>query len=125
MTRRPERRHRQRAERAGRLAERAAVLLLWLKGYRIIACNARTPVGEIDIVARRGAMVAIVEVKRRADIETAIRAVTTEQQRRIARAAEYLSLSGRLGGGIDGWRFDVIVVRPWRLPRHMTNMWRT
>lgn len=101
------------------------MLLLRLKLYRIVGRNVRTPVGEIDIVARRRGIVAIVEVKRRPDTAAGIRAVTTEQQRRIVRAAEYLSMSGKAGGDVTGWRFDLVIVRPWRLPQHMTNMWRT
>ena len=74
-------------ERAGRLAESAAAWLLRLKGYRILARRYATPVGEIDLVARKGELVLFVEVKRRTHAATALEALLPRQQRRIARAA--------------------------------------
>jgi putative endonuclease len=80
---------RQRRERAGRLAEATAALLLRLKGYRVLARRFTTPVGELDLVARRGDLVLFVEVKRRQVAGTALQALLPRQQRRIARAAAY------------------------------------
>jgi putative endonuclease len=57
---------RQSAERGGRRAESLAAWWLRLKGWRILARRVRTPVGEIDLVARRGRTIAFVEVKARA-----------------------------------------------------------
>ena len=57
---------RQRAESGGRRAETLAAWWLRLKGWRILATRARTPVGEVDLVARRGRTLAFVEVKARA-----------------------------------------------------------
>ena len=47
---------RQRAERGGRRAEALAALYLQLKGWSILARRVRTPVGEVDLVARRARM---------------------------------------------------------------------
>lgn len=118
------RQKRQRAFLAGRGAETLAVWMLRLKGYRIVGRNLRTPVGEIDIVARRGKVVAFVEVKRRPDMSAARRAVSRSQQQRILRAAEYLRASGQLGADVQGYRFDLIAVLPRRLPVHLPDMWR-
>src|SRR5690606_797752 len=75
------------AEVRGRVAETAAVLRLRLAGWRILARRWRVPVGEVDLIARRGAILAFVEVKARRDLADALSAVTPAQQDRIARAA--------------------------------------
>lgn len=104
------------AERRGRLAESAAVWRLRLAGWRILARRWRSAAGEIDIVARRGGIVAFVEVKARVRREDALLAVTPRQQRRIARAAA-LFLAGPRAAGQP--RFDLVLVRPWRVPEHV------
>lgn len=108
------------AERRGRWGELAAVLLLRAKGYAILARRLKTPAGEIDVVARRGRTVAVVEVKTRAEAEGEL--VGARQRRRIARAAGVL-LKRRDTAGAS-IRFDVVLVRPWRLPRHRPDAWR-
>jgi putative endonuclease len=110
-------------ERAGRAAEALAAWLLRLRGYRILARRHATPVGEIDLVARRGDLVVFVEVKRRPRIGSALEALLPRQQRRIARAAAfYLQRRPRLAG--CAVRFDLVAVAPWRLPRHVADVWR-
>src|SRR5213075_677036 len=74
------------AERRGRLAELLCRWHLRLRGWRIVATDWRCPAGEIDILARRGGMLAIIEVKTRGDLATAAGAVLPRQRRRIARA---------------------------------------
>ena len=111
------------AERRGHWAETAAALSLRLKGYRIAAARHRTDLGEIDLVARRGRIVAFVEVKARPTLAEALAAVTPTQRRRIKNAARtYLA---RLPEDADrAVRFDVIAVRPWRWPSHLADAWR-
>ncbi len=114
---------RRRAYRAGRLAEALCAAILRVKGYRILARGVRLPVGEIDIVARRGSVLAIVEVKRRADRRSAAEAVTERQRRRICRAAEgYLAAHPALAE--LAVRFDVMLVTPRQLPQHIEDAWR-
>jgi len=116
-------RDRRAAERAGKRAERIAALLLRLKGYRILARGLRSRVGELDIVARRGGVLAIVEVKTRADEAEALEAVTPRQRRRLARAAQ--AFHARLPDAAAlTIRFDVALVVPRRLPRHIMDAWR-
>ncbi|MEL7453164.1 MAG: YraN family protein, partial [Pseudomonadota bacterium] len=79
---------RQAAERRGRRGETLAALALQLKGYAILARRVRTPSGEIDLIARRGNLVAFVEVKARPDLMAALEAVTPRAQARICRTAE-------------------------------------
>ena len=82
--------NRRQAERGGRRAERLAAWWLRLKGWRILAMRARTPVGEVDLVARRGRVLAFVEVKARATAAEAAIALDDYRLRRVARAAEAL-----------------------------------
>jgi putative endonuclease len=114
---------RQRAERRGRFAEWMCLWHLRLRGWRIVAQGWRCPAGEIDIVARRGRVLAIIEVKSRGEVAVAAHALTPRQRRRIARAAEALLISRPDLGGLD-LRFDLMLVAPKRLPRHWRDAWR-
>ena len=120
---------RQRALRRGRAAEWLAIFALAVTGYRILARNVKSGprnsgLGEIDIVARRGRALAFIEVKTRADWATAADSVLVRQRQRIARAASgFLAAHPRYAGHLA--RFDVILVIPWRWPRHITNAWRS
>jgi putative endonuclease len=112
---------RQVAERGGRRAERLAAWWLRLKGWRILAVRARTPVGEVDLIARRGRILAFVEVKARASEEEAGLALDEWRLRRVARATEALApLYARDG---DDIRIDAMFIVPRRLPRHLANVW--
>ena len=75
----------------GLWAERAAAALLWLKNYRIIERRARTPLGEVDIVARRGDTLVLVEVKYRRTMNDALQCISAHQQQRLLNAANYLA----------------------------------
>jgi putative endonuclease len=108
------------AYRRGLAGEAAAVWLLRLKGYRILGRRVRLPVGEIDIVARRGAVVAFVEVKRRAATEDALTAITATGRRRIAAAARLWLSRHPAHAGLT-LRFDLVVVARGRLPRHLVS----
>jgi len=114
---------RQRAEARGRSAERLASLLLMVKGYRILAHRARTPVGEIDLIARRGKTLAFIEVKARHDRTSALESLTPRQRQRIARAAGAFVRSRPDLADLN-WRFDLIAAAgSWRL-HHMKDAWR-
>jgi len=110
------------AQRAGRRSELIAAWWLRLKGYRILARGFRSPLGEIDIVARRGGVLAFVEVKRRSSDGAALEAIQPRQRARIARAAQaYLKLRPQLGHLQP--RFDAVVLVPGRRPRHLVAAW--
>ncbi len=114
---------RERAYRSGRRAETIAAWWLRCGGYRILARDFRVPVGEIDLIAKRGRVLAIIEVKRRNRLEDALEAVTPRQRRRIERATEaFLARERRHGEGQI--RFDVVVIRPFRRPYHLMDAWR-
>jgi len=112
---------RRRALRRGRRGETLCALWLRLKGYRILGRNLRTPGGEIDILARRGRVLAVIEVKARGDTEAAGEAVTWHKRRRLLRAARYLL--PRLGESDLSIRFDAMLVTPWRID-HVIDAWR-
>ena len=111
------------AERFGRFAEAWCRLALRVRGYRVIAARERTPLGEIDILARRGCVLAVVEVKARRDADCAAGAVSVRQWGRLARAAAAL-LARRPELATLSVRFDVMLVTPWRWPRHIPDAWR-
>ena len=112
---------RQAAERGGRRAETLAAWWLRLKGWRILGRRVRTPVGEVDLVARRGRTLAFVEVKARANDDQAGLALDDFRLRRVARAAE--ALEARYARPGDTIRIDALFVVPGRLPRHLANVW--
>jgi len=116
------RRSYQDAERHGRRAEFLCALLLRLKGYRILARHWKCSSGEIDIIARRGRVVAFIEVKARATLATAAESLSPKQQARIARAAAQY-LAGRPDLAALDQRFDVLLVVPGRLPLHLPAAW--
>jgi len=112
-----------RAQRRGRLAEFLCRWHLRLHGWRIVAADWRCPSGEIDILARRGGVLAIIEVKTRSDLAAAAAAVLPRQRRRIARAASAFLLA-RPDLAKLAPRFDVMLVAPRRPPRHLRDAWR-
>lgn len=92
----------------GKRGEDAACRLLEREGYEILARNVRSRLGEIDVVAREGATLAIVEVKLRADLDAALEAVDHRKQRKLTRLAA--SLLARPGAWKGPLRFDVVAV---------------
>jgi putative endonuclease len=111
------------AYRRGHAGERLAALRLMLTGYSILARRYRTKVGEIDLIARRGGVVAFIEVKRRDQLTAGLEAVTPQARTRIRRAAElYLRRNPALAE--RALRFDVMVITPWAWPRHIVDAWR-
>ncbi len=102
----------------GLRSETIAALFLRMKGYRVVARRHQTPVGEIDLIVRRGRTVAFVEVKARPTLAMAAESIRLYQQSRIVRAAEaFLSRNPRLNG--YDLRFDAALIAPGRLPRHL------
>lgn len=111
---------RRRAERKGHGAERLAAVALRMKGYRIVARRYRTKLGEIDLIARKGDLVAFVEVKARRGRQAALDAVSHAAQARI-RAASDLWLSRQRDGARLSLRYDIVAVLPWRWPAHFPD----
>lgn len=117
----PRRRQRSAAYRLGLRAEAFASVFLRLKGWRILARRYRAGSGEIDIIARRGKTVIFVEVKARSTREAALTAITPHAARRISAAARQWQ-AGREDLHDATLRFDAILIRPFRLPEHVVNV---
>jgi len=114
---------RHRANRRGQLGEWLAAWALRLKGYTILEKGYRCPLGEIDIIARRLSIVAIVEVKARNTFADALTAIGPEQRGRITRAAEHF-LAHRPELAQCDLRFDVVAIMPHCWPKHVADAWR-
>ena len=112
---------RQIAERDGRRGETIAALWLILKGWSILGRRVRTPVGEVDLIARRGRIVAFVEVKARRTAADSALSLDHYRLRRVAAAAE--ALAHRFVRPEDDVRIDALFITRGRLPRHVPNVW--
>lgn len=109
---------RQVAFRTGISAESRAAAYMVAKGFRILARRWRSPVGEIDIVARRRHLLVFVEVKARHTIDEAAESVTVRQRQRIVAAAEAWNATYP-DPSIHDMRFDAMLVAPGKMPKHI------
>jgi putative endonuclease len=114
---------RQKAYRHGHAIERAAAVFLRLKGYSILKMRYKTPMGEIDIIARRKNRLVFVEVKGRRDMVSALDSVTRRNRARVERAALHFVAAHPRYAGFD-MRFDVVAFAPPFSFRHLDNAWR-
>ena len=114
---------RRKAHRRGHHGEWLAAAALMLKGYRIVERRYRTRLGEIDLIARRGLLVLIVEVKVRRTLVEAMEAVGRESERRIEAAAD-LWLARQPEWGRLSVRFDLVAVLPRRWPVHVPDIFQ-
>ncbi|WP_102960404.1 YraN family protein [Mangrovicella endophytica] len=119
-----EREKRRRGFRRGHRGEWLAAWALRLKGFRILETRYRTRLGEIDLIARRGDLVAIVEVKARTSVVAAMDAVGPAAQRRIEAATD-LWLARQRDHARLSIRFDLVAVLPRRWPVHVQGAWRS
>ncbi len=109
------------AERRGRRGEWLAGWYLRFKGYRILDRRVRTPRGEIDLVARRGGLIAFIEVKTRDSQAELDRSIDERRLARVAAAAEILAPRYAQNG--EDIRIDVLLLAPRAWPRHIENAW--
>lgn len=111
------------ARRWGLWGELLAGCWLRAKGFRRIASGMRTPVGEIDLIVRRGNLLVFVEVKSRRALPLAYDALRPAQRARIIRAGSWF-LTGRPDLAGCDLRYDVVLVGGWSLPKHLVDAWR-
>jgi putative endonuclease len=96
--------------RRGREGERAAAKFLERRGYRIVASNYRTRLGEIDLIAEDRGTLVFIEVKTRATDRFGgpADAITPAKQARIARLAQQFLTARRLED--RACRFDAVLI---------------
>jgi putative endonuclease len=111
------------AERSGRWAEGWAAFVLQLKGYAILGRRVPTPAGEIDLIARRGDVLAFIEVEMRQQSNDPAELLRPRQMARIVRAATGWTARHDWTQHF-AWRYDLIVVTKWRWPNHVRDAWR-
>lgn len=104
----------------GLWAEHIASLYLQAKNYCVLERRARTPLGEVDIVAKKGGTLVLVEVKYRQHRDAALQSITPRQQERLRRAAGFLAPRYPR---LTTVRWDIIALAPWAWPRHIINAW--
>ena len=109
-----------RAHRGGQRAEWAALALLLCKGYLPLMLRYKTPVGEIDLIARRGNILVFVEVKARAARDDAAHAIHAKNQSRVMRAAQ-MFLATHPAYARMQVRFDAVLLAWYRFPHHIKN----
>lgn len=114
---------RQKAHNKGRQSEKLAAIWLRLKGYRIHELRAKTPLGEVDLIAEKKGVLCFIEVKARASQRMALNAVTSGASRRIEQAAAYWA-ARHTDLGSNGWRYDIIAIVPGKWPCHIRDAWR-
>lgn len=111
------------ARLSGRRAEVWAAVWLMLKGYRILGFRLKTPQAEIDLLAQKGQILAVVEVKSRTDLANALEAVGYDQRQRLRRAGRTLA-ARRPALQNAAVRLDLIALAPGKLPIHSPDAWR-
>ena len=112
---------RERAEKQGRAGEGRAALWLQMKGWQVLARRRKTPLGEIDLIVKRGRVVAFVEVKWRARAASLGDAIDERRLARVAAAVEIVWQDYATDG--EDIRIDVILLAPGRKPTHIENAW--
>lgn len=111
------------ARLSGRRGEVWAALWLMAKGYRILGFRLKTPQAEIDLLAKRGDVLAVVEVKQRASLQAALEAVGFDQRERLRRAGATLAARRPSLAGA-AVRLDLLALAPGRLPMHIPDAWK-
>lgn len=104
------------------LAEWGCALYLRAKGYRLLARRFRTTAGEIDLIALRKRTVVFVEVKARPTQAGAAESLSLRQRDRVRCAAYVFLARNPQWNGYD-YRFDVVLMVPWRWPCHIVQAW--
>ncbi len=112
----------------GQGAEWICMLMLWLKGYRILSHRFKCKSGEIDLIAQKGNIICFIEVKARQTIKDALSAVSSHQKKRIIKAAQwYIAKTPQVSASenVDiSYRFDMVAVEPWAWPTHVKDAWQ-
>jgi putative endonuclease len=98
-----------RAHARGLAAEAAACAALVRDGWTVLQRRVRTEAGEVDVLAEKDGLLAIIEVKARPTLADAACALSPRQQARLLGAADIV-LAAHPDWGVNGVRFDLLVV---------------
>lgn len=99
--------------------ERYVALWLRLKGWQVIERNYQSPLGEIDIIAKKGNILCAFEVKLRKN--TGLDPVSYQQKQRIKRSFDtYIAKQPQK---FNEYRIDLIIYRPLFHVKHIPNAW--
>jgi putative endonuclease len=112
-----------RAYAFGARAEDAACAALVREGWAVLVRRMRTEAGELDVVAEKDGVLAIVEVKARPTLADAAAALSPRQQARLLAAAE-IALAAHPAWGANGVRFDLLVVDATGAVRRISDAFR-
>ena len=95
-------------QRIGKWGEETAAEYLTGRGCEVIARNARTPYGEIDIIAKQDDITIFVEVKTRTSNKMGLpeESITPRKRQHMLHAAEHYAAENE----IDHWQIDVIAI---------------
>ncbi|MGB1361591.1 MAG: YraN family protein [Alphaproteobacteria bacterium] len=104
--------------KVGLLAEIYACVYLMIRGYRIVKWRYKIPVGEIDILAKKGGVFVVVEVKYRNNMETALYSITPNQKSRLINSAKWVMKKYKT----EKIRFDAVLVSGFNIS-HIENAW--
>lgn len=102
------------------MAEYLALVWLTLKGYRLVAMRYKTPVGEIDLIVRRGKSLVFVEVKARREYAVAASSIHHKNQSRVMRAAQSFLVHHPAYQHYQV-RFDAVVITWYKRPHHLIH----
>lgn len=108
--------------RFGIFAEFIAIIFLKLKFYKILHRNYRNKLGEIDIIAFKNKTLIAIEVKARRNINSFEEVLTDRQMSRIRNSID-IFYSQRKYFNKYNIRFDLIIIKPYKLPLHLKNFW--
>ena len=97
------------ADQRGRAAEATAQAAVERDGWNILARRLRTSAGEIDLVAEKDGLLAIIEVKARPGLADAATSLSMRQQARLVAATDII-LANNPEWGAEGVRFDLLLV---------------
>lgn len=118
---------RQKANKDGYVAEHIAAWCLRMKGYQILHMRYKTAGGEVDILAKKGRTLAVIEVKKRRETAAALEAVTPRNRLRVEKALLHFLSENPEYAAYD-MRFDVIAVGSdglWPFSvTHLDNAWQ-
>lgn len=112
-----------RGHKRGQWGELYVRLWLIMRRWTILKHQWKTPLGEIDIIAQKGRLIAFIEVKNHASYDDSRSVITPKQQKRIINAARFFIKEHPAYASHD-MRFDAILLHQWWAVEHIADAWR-